>query len=85
MKTENKLQRVSVMRAKDLGGKVQIICADDQGLLSVYMDYRPFCRFTRILCESGMKMKGTVIEFNREQVRIALPDSRWLQVATTAR
>jgi hypothetical protein len=84
MKTENKLQRASVMRAKDLGGKVQILCADDHGLLSVYMDYQPFCRFTRILCESGMKMKGTIIEFNREQVRVALPDRRWQKVATTA-
>jgi hypothetical protein len=85
MKTENQLQRASVLRAKDLGGKVQIICADDQGLLSVYLDYQPFCSFTRIICESGMKMKGTVIEFNRELVRVALPDRRWQNLATTAR
>jgi hypothetical protein len=84
MRIENKLQRASVMRARDLGGKVQIICTDDHGLLSVYMDYSPFCQFTRILCESGLKMKGTVIEYNRELVRVALPDRRWKQLATTA-
>ncbi len=84
MKSENDLRRAFVMRAKDLGGKVQLICSDDLGLLSVYLDYRPFCLLTRILCQSRQEMRGTLIEFNRELVRVALPNNRWQKLAITA-
>ncbi len=83
MASENNLQRAFVVRAKDLGGKVQLVCRDDFGVLSVYLDYQPFALLTRILCRAGLELPGALIEFNRELVRIALPGQRWQDLATS--
>ncbi len=83
MEIENHLQRARVLQAKDLGGKVQLICQDEFGLLSAYLDYEPFCLFTRILCQAGLQLKGALIEFNRDLVRVSMPGDRWQKLATT--
>ncbi len=76
------LRRATVVKAKDLGGKIQLLCKDDLGLLSVYLDYQPFALFTRILCRAGLELEGALIEFNRELVRVALPGERWQNLNT---
>jgi hypothetical protein len=73
MENDYDQQFVSIVRAKDLGGKIQLLCSDDHGLLSLYLDYKYFADLTCIVCQRRMQLKGTLIRFNGQEVQVALP------------
>jgi hypothetical protein len=64
---------VPVVKATDLGSKVQLLCSDEHGLLSLYLDRKDFCDLTRIICQRGLELKGTLIRIQGQQVQIAVP------------
>jgi hypothetical protein len=49
---------------------VQVLCADERGLLSVYFEQTPFISFYKLVRKAGLKLAGLQIEFNREMVRV---------------
>lgn len=56
------MQTASVVQAIDHGIYIQVLCADDRGLLSIYFDHGPFELFSRRICRAGLKLKGLQIK-----------------------
>jgi hypothetical protein len=50
---------------------VQVLCADERGLVSVYFDPDPFASFCKLVKRSGLKLPGLPIEFDRESVHVS--------------
>ncbi len=70
------LRRAKVIKAIDHGARVQLLCEDDGGLLSVYLDQGPFEAFERVLGKAGMELKGALIGFDEEVVQLAFCGKR---------
>ena len=64
------MQEGKVVRIITHPSNVQVLCADERGLLSVYFDQVPFISFYKLIKKAGLKLAGLQIEFNREEVRI---------------
>ena len=62
------MRAAQVVRFIDQGNNVQVLCADNGGLLSVYFEHLPFISFYRLIRKAGLKLAGLQIEFNRESV-----------------
>jgi hypothetical protein len=64
------MQTGHIIRILDYGPKIQILCADERGLLSVYFEPEPFKRFFRAIQRAGLKLSGLLIHFNRDAITI---------------
>lgn len=64
------MQTAKVVRAIDHGTFIQLLCADDRGLLSVYFDHKPFGLFCKTIQKAGLKLKGLRIKYDRNIVRV---------------
>lgn len=64
------MQTGKVVRTIDNGLNMQVLCADERGLLSVYFEHKLFSMFTRFVQKSGLKLCGLQIEFNRQMVHV---------------
>ena len=64
------MQTVKVVRAFTHGTNVQLLCADERGLLSVYFEYKRFNLFLRSLQKTGLALNGLSISFDRNTVRV---------------
>jgi hypothetical protein len=74
---KRKLSKARVVKVIDHGVNVQLLCSDERGLLSVYLDRQPFILFSDLLRRAGMRMKGALIEFDLEIIQLALSDRNW--------
>ena len=70
MEIGNNMRAAMVVRFIDQGHNVQVLCADDGGLLSVYFEHLSFISFYRLIRKAGLKMAGLKIEIGRDMVRI---------------
>ncbi len=59
-----------VVKSIDHGTNVQLLCADERGLQSVYFEPKSFESFRRLLEKTGLELNGLQLEFNRELVNI---------------
>ena len=64
------MQEGKVVRIITHRSNVQVLCADERGLLSVYFDQGPIISFYKLIKKAGLKLAGLQIEFSREEVRI---------------
>jgi hypothetical protein len=71
------MQIARVERIYDHGTNTQILCSDDWGLLSVYLEPKSFSRFHKMVNRTGLKLKGLSIEFSSNIVRIAGKGRKW--------
>jgi hypothetical protein len=65
-----KMQTAKVVRIFDHGSNIQVLCADEWGLLSVYFEHQPFHLFNKLVHKAGLKLNGLQIQFNRDMVRV---------------
>ena len=70
MKNEGTMQTAKVVRVIDHGTIVQLLCADERGLLSVYFDHKPFGLFYKAIQKAGLKLKGLQIKYDRDMVLV---------------
>ncbi len=49
---------------------IQVMCADDRGLLSVYFDRDHFLSFHKAIRKTGLKLNGLLINFDRHTVNV---------------
>jgi hypothetical protein len=64
------MQTGHIVRIFDLGAKVQILCADERGLLSVYFERKPFSQFVKAVKRARLKLNGLCINFNKDVIRV---------------
>ena len=64
------MQTGQIIRIINQGPKVQILCADERGLLSVYFDNKPFSTFFKAVKRAGLRLNGLLINFNRDAIRV---------------
>jgi hypothetical protein len=64
------MQTAKIVKAIDLGVNVQLLCADDRGLRSVYFKPKPYKSFLKTIQRSGLKLNGLQINFDREAVLV---------------
>jgi hypothetical protein len=71
------MQTGKIIRIFDLGNKIQILCTDERGLLSVYFERKPFNSFFKAVKKAGLKLNGLLISFNRDYIQVpALGNNR---------
>jgi hypothetical protein len=68
---ERKLNSARVVKAIDHGSNVQLLCLDERGLLSVYLDPEPFSLFCRGLKRARVELVGALIGFDRDTIQVA--------------
>jgi len=64
------LKLAKVIKAVDHGNNVQLLCTDDRGLLSVYLNQKLFGEFNKMFSQTGSPLKGTIIGFDRDNIRV---------------
>jgi hypothetical protein len=70
------MQTGKIVRILDQGNQMQILCADERGLLSAYCAHKPFRSFIKKIQRSGLKLDGLLINFDRDVIRVpALHDN----------
>ncbi len=70
MFSEDTMRVAKIVRIIDHGTNVQLLCADDLGLLSVYLKNQAYSRFCRMIRKAGLNLKGLEIRFNRNTVLV---------------
>ena len=70
MKNQKTMQTVQIVRAIDHGTVVQLLCADERGLLSVYFDHERFGLFSKAIQKAGLKLRGLRIKYDGDRVLI---------------
>jgi hypothetical protein len=74
---ERKLRTAKVVKAIDHGCNVQLLCADEWGLVSVYLDHKPFSLLKRVLKRAGVELGGASVAFDREIIQLELGSHGW--------
>jgi hypothetical protein len=64
------MQTGQIIRIFNHGTKMQMLCADERGLVSVYFDRKPFYSFFRAIKRAGLKLNGLQINFDRNAIRV---------------
>ncbi len=64
------MQTAKIIRIFNLGAKVQILCADERGILSIYFEQKPFYLFARAIKRARLKLNGLLINFNRDVISV---------------
>ena len=77
MNSVRRMQTAKVIRATDLGTPVQLLCTDDGGLSSVYLEHKPFSLFYKTILKARPKLKGLQIRYDRERVQVLSIDKTW--------
>ena len=75
------MQTAQVVRAIDQGTIVQLLCADDWGLLSVYFEHKPFNLFHKAIQKAGLKLEGLHIRYDRDRVHVLALGKTWVSHA----
>jgi len=65
------MQSAQIVRIIAHETNVQVLCSDEQGLISVYFDQAPFISFYKLIKKSKLKISGLRIEFNHDWVHIS--------------
>ncbi len=71
------MQKAKVIQVMVHSTNVQLLCADERGLLSVYFEHQPFSLFNKVIHEAGLTLKGLQIEFNRSIVHVTVLHKTW--------
>lgn len=61
---------MKVARVIDHGTIVQLLCADERGLLSVYFDPKLFGLFCKTIQKAGLTLKGLEIRYDGDVVHV---------------
>ena len=77
MNSVRRIQIAKVIRATDLGATVQLLCADDGGLSSVYLEHKPFSLFYEAIHKAGLELNGLQIQYDRDRVHVPSLDKTW--------
>ena len=72
------MQTAQIVRATDHGPIVQVLCADDRGLLSVYFEHKPFSLLYKALRKAGLNLEGLQIRYDRNRVYVLALDKTWI-------
>ena len=59
-----------IVRIFDHGIIIQVLCADERGLLSVYLEREPFNSFYRATKRAGLKLKGLCVNFDKDLLSV---------------
>ena len=64
------MQTARVVRAIDHGTVIQLLCADELGLISVYLDHEPFDLLCKTIQKMGLKLEGLQIRYDRHKIHV---------------
>jgi hypothetical protein len=64
------MQTGKIIKIIDLGVKIQILCTDERGLLSAYLERKPFYTFIKAIKRARLKLNGLLINFNKDVIRV---------------
>ena len=73
MNDTEQINTARIVRVFNHGANVQVMCADDLGLLSLYFRQETFSLFNRDIHKAGLKLKDLPIQFDSRTVRIQDP------------
>ena len=59
-----------IVRIFNHGYNMQVLCEDDQRLLSIYFEYEHFSSFCKKINKAGLKLNGLLINFDRNIVTV---------------
>jgi hypothetical protein len=64
------MQAGKIVKIIDCGTKMQVLCTDERGLLSVYFENSLFNSFYQTIRKAGLNPEGLQIVFDRNIVQI---------------
>ncbi len=71
------MQTAKIVRIFDNGANIQVLCADERGLLSVYFENKFFGSFSKGIKRAGLKLNGLLINIDRGAVGVPALGKRW--------
>ena len=70
MKNGGTMKTANAVRAIDHGTVIQLLCADEGGLLSVYFSRKRFGLFYEKIHKAGLKLNGLQIKYDGDRVHV---------------
>jgi hypothetical protein len=70
MKGSRTMKTANVVRAIDHGTFIQLLCADEGGLLSVYLSRKRFGLLCEKIHRAGLKLHSLPIKYDRDIVHV---------------
>jgi hypothetical protein len=71
------MQTAKIVKVLDHGSNIQIMCADERGLLSVYVEQKFFGSFSKTIKRAGLPMNGLLINFDKREVGVPAIGKHW--------
>ncbi len=72
------MQSGEIVKIFDHGNQVQILCLDDRGLLSIFLEHKQFYSLLRVIKRTGLKVNGLLIKFDKDVNKVpALGNNRY--------
>ncbi len=66
-----------IIKIFDLEVNLQILCKDERGLLSIYLNRKPFNSFIKAIKKGGLQLNGLLIHFDENMICVpALKNNR---------
>jgi len=60
-----RMRSATIVRLFDQGTHIQLLCSDERGLLSVYLELKTFQALYKKINKAGINLAGLLIRFNR--------------------
>jgi hypothetical protein len=72
------IQTAQIVQTTSQGSIVQLLCADSRGLLSVYLEDKPFNLLCKATKKAGLDLKGLLIGYDRKRVYVPALGKTWV-------
>jgi hypothetical protein len=72
------MQTAKIVKILDNGSNIQVLCADERGLLSVYFEHRFFRSFSKAIKRAGLTLNGLLINFDKTRVGVPALGKNWV-------
>jgi len=64
------MQTGKIVRIFDHGAQMQILCADERGLLSAYCERKSLSSLIKTIRRAGLKLNGLLINFDKDVIQV---------------
>lgn len=71
------MQTGKIVKVLDHGSNVQLLCADERGLLSVYFEQKFYGSFSKAVKKAGLTPNGLLINFDKRVVGVPALRKQW--------
>jgi hypothetical protein len=75
------MHSAKVVKVTNLGATVQLLCVNNNGLSSVYLEYEPFSLLRKAIRKAGVAFQGLQVRYDRNRLHVPSLGKTWISHA----